>query len=72
MQLATTALSGGQRKLVGLSKLLVARPKLLLLDEPDNHLDLEAKAALEKTITDYPGAIVIVSHDRYLLDAVAD
>lgn len=72
MQLATTALSGGQRKLVGLSKLLVARPKLLLLDEPDNHLDLEAKAALEKTITNYQGAIVIVSHDRYLLDAVAD
>lgn len=72
MQLATTALSGGQRKLVGLCKLLVARPRLLLLDEPDNHLDLEAKAALEKTITNYQGAIVIVSHDRYLLDAVAD
>jgi ATP-binding cassette subfamily F protein 3 len=71
LSLATTALSGGQRKLVGLCKLLVTRPALLLLDEPDNHLDLEAKAALEKTISDYEGAVVIVSHDRYLLDAVA-
>ena len=72
MSLATTALSGGQKKLVGLCKLLVTRPALLLLDEPDNHLDLEAKAALEKTIVSYEGAVVIVSHDRYLLDAVAD
>jgi ATP-binding cassette subfamily F protein 3 len=72
LQLATTALSGGQKKLVGLCKLLVTRPKLLLLDEPDNHLDLDAKAALEKTIVNYEGAVVIVSHDRYLLDAVTD
>jgi ATP-binding cassette subfamily F protein 3 len=72
MSLETTALSGGQKKLVGLCKLLVTRPALLLLDEPDNHLDLEAKAALEKTIVNYEGAVVIVSHDRYLLDAVAD
>jgi len=72
MQLATTALSGGQKKLVGLCKLLVTRPKLLLLDEPDNHLDLDAKAALERTVVNYDGAVVIVSHDRYLLDAVAD
>jgi ATP-binding cassette subfamily F protein 3 len=72
MQLETTALSGGQKKLVGLCKLLVTRPRLLLLDEPDNHLDLDAKAALEKTIVNYAGAVVIVSHDRYLLDAIAD
>ena len=72
LQLATTALSGGQKKLVGLCKLLITRPRLLLLDEPDNHLDLDAKAALEKTIVGYEGAVVIVSHDRYLLDAVAD
>ena len=72
LQLAATALSGGQKKLVGLCKLLVTRPKLLLLDEPDTHLDLDAKAALEKTIVNYEGAVVIVSHDRYLLDAVAD
>jgi len=72
MSLETTALSGGQKKLVGLCKLLVTRPALLLLDEPDNHLDLEAKGALERTIVNYEGAVVIVSHDRYLLDAVAD
>lgn len=63
-------LSGGQKKLVGLARLLMARPAVLLLDEPDNHLDLEGKAYLERLILDYPGAVVIVSHDRYLLDAV--
>jgi ATP-binding cassette subfamily F protein 3 len=72
LSLSTTVLSGGQRKLVGLAKLLVTQPALLLLDEPDNHLDLEAKAALERMIVNYKGAVVIVSHDRYLLDAVAD
>ena len=72
LALSTTALSGGQKKLVGLCKLLVTRPTLLLLDEPDNHLDLAAKAMLEKTIAGYEGAVVIVSHDRYLLDAVAE
>jgi ATP-binding cassette subfamily F protein 3 len=72
LALPTTALSGGQKKLVGLAKLLVVHPALLLLDEPDNHLDLSAKAALEKIIITYPGAVVLVSHDRYLLDAVAD
>jgi ATP-binding cassette subfamily F protein 3 len=65
-------LSGGQKKLVGLAKLLITRPRLLLLDEPDNHLDLKGKAFLERTINDYPGAVVIVSHDRYLLDHVVD
>jgi ATP-binding cassette subfamily F protein 3 len=64
-------LSGGQKKLVGLARLLMARPSVLLLDEPDNHLDLPGKAYLEKLINHYPGAVVIVSHDRYLLDAVA-
>jgi ATP-binding cassette subfamily F protein 3 len=63
-------LSGGQKKLVGLARLLLARPSVLLLDEPDNHLDLPGKAYLERLIRDYPGAVVIVSHDRYLLDAV--
>ena len=62
-------LSGGQKKLVGLARLLLAQPAVLLLDEPDNHLDLPAKAFLERTIAAYPGAVVIVSHDRYLLDA---
>ncbi|MBN1438365.1 MAG: ABC-F family ATP-binding cassette domain-containing protein [Anaerolineales bacterium] len=66
------ALSGGQKKLVGLAKLLLEQPDLLLLDEPDNHLDLQGKRFLEALIADYPGAVLIVSHDRYLLDIVAD
>jgi ATP-binding cassette subfamily F protein 3 len=63
-------LSGGQKKLVGLARLLLLRPDVLLLDEPDNHLDLAGKAYLEKLILDYQGTVVLVSHDRYLLDAV--
>lgn len=70
--LPLSALSGGQKKLVGLAKLLIEQPELLLLDEPDNHLDLNGKAFLEKLIADYPGAVIIVSHDRYLLDIVAE
>ncbi len=66
------ALSGGQKKLVGLAKLLLEQPDLLLLDEPDNHLDLQGKRFLEELISDYDGAVVIVSHDRYLLDIVAE
>jgi len=63
-------LSGGQKKLIALARLLLAHPDVLLLDEPDNHLDLPGKAYLEKLIRDYPGAVVLVSHDRYILDAV--
>jgi len=63
-------LSGGQKKLVGLARLLLSRPDVLLLDEPDNHLDLNGKVFLEGLIRQYPGAVVLVSHDRYLLDAV--
>ncbi|MBS1252030.1 MAG: Energy-dependent translational throttle protein EttA [Anaerolineales bacterium] len=66
------SLSGGEKKLVGLAKVLVQRPDLMLLDEPDNHLDLEGKRFLEELIADYPGTVVIISHDRYLLDVVAE
>lgn len=67
----TQLLSGGQKKLVMLAKLIVQRPTLLLLDEPDNHLDLPAKRNLERLIAAYEGTVVIISHDRYLLDEVA-
>jgi ATP-binding cassette subfamily F protein 3 len=72
LDLPVDVLSGGQKKLVGLAKLLVTQPDVLLLDEPDNHLDLDGKAFLERFIQSYKGAVVIVSHDRYLLDAVVD
>lgn len=69
--LPTTALSGGQKKLVALVQLATAAPDLLLLDEPDNHLDVEGKRYLERFITGYQGSVVIISHDRYLLDEVS-
>jgi ATP-binding cassette subfamily F protein 3 len=69
--LPTEALSGGQKKLVALIRLVVETPDVLLLDEPDNHLDLAGKRRLEAYLKSYPGAVVIISHDRYLLDDVA-
>jgi len=65
-------LSGGQRKLVGLAACAIGRPDVLLLDEPDNHLDLEGKRYLERFLRAYSGGVVLVSHDRYLLDLVVD
>src|SRR5438132_4563913 len=63
-------LSGGERRRVALCKLLLEQPDLLLLDEPTNHLDAETVAWLEGHLRAYPGAILIVTHDRYFLDNV--
>src|SRR5262245_50386535 len=63
-------LSGGERRRVALCKLLLEAPELLLLDEPTNHLDAETVAWLEGHLRSYPGAILIVTHDRYFLDNV--
>ena len=65
-----TKLSGGERRRVALCRLLLEKPDLLLLDEPTNHLDAESVSWLEGHLRNYPGAILIVTHDRYFLDNV--
>jgi ATP-binding cassette subfamily F protein 3 len=67
-----SALSGGQLSRLGLAKVLLRNSDLLLLDEPTNHLDLEAVVWLEKFLKNYKGGVLIISHDRYLLDSVAE
>jgi ATP-binding cassette subfamily F protein 3 len=68
LDLPTRALSGGQRKLIGLVGCLVQEPELLLLDEPEAHLDLAGRQLLERLVAGFGGAVLAVSHDRYLLD----
>jgi ATP-binding cassette, subfamily F, member 3 len=63
-----TALSGGQKTRLGLARLLLSQPDLLVLDEPTNHLDISALAWLEEFLAGYPGAVLLVSHDRAFLD----
>ena len=64
-------LSGGQKTRVALGRLLLSKPDIILLDEPTNHLDMDSIAWLETYLLNYPGAVFIVSHDRYFLDKVA-
>ena len=65
-----SSLSGGEKTRVALGKLLLSRPDLLLLDEPTNHLDIDAISWLENFLVNYPGGMVIISHDRYFLDKI--
>ncbi len=66
------SLSGGEKRRIALTRLLLEKPSILLLDEPTNHLDAESVAWLEKHLVDYPGNVILVTHDRYFLDNVVN
>ena len=72
LTLPTTALSGGQRKLAAFAACLIRDPDLLLLDEPETHLDSDKREILGDVVAEFPGAVVTVSHDRYLLDDIVN
>jgi len=67
---SVTSLSGGEKRRIALTRLLLEKPDILLLDEPTNHLDAESVAWLEKHLVDYKGNVILVTHDRYFLDNV--
>ncbi|HEX8938174.1 MAG TPA: energy-dependent translational throttle protein EttA [Sphingomicrobium sp.] len=69
---SVTNLSGGEKRRVALTRLLLEKPNILLLDEPTNHLDAESVQWLEKHLVDYPGNVILVTHDRYFLDNVVN
>ena len=72
MDMPAENLSGGQKSRLALAKLLLHQPDLLLLDEPTNHLDMDSIAWLEKFLKAFKGAVIVISHDRYFLDAIVD